>query len=128
MSVHVSKGATEALVAKAAKTVLSVPLVTDGVWGDGTAPCSVLDRCAKGQECGIMVVPQASLAAKVKGKTLSYRNQLDKVRASHFAPGLRPSPTGASGSTDAQPSTEASGNACPMARGTEPTSDAAAHR
>jgi len=76
--VSFAKGASEVQVMKAAKTVLQVPLVTEGQWGDGTAPCSVLARCSQGLSCGILVVPQASLTSKVKGKILSYRGQLDK--------------------------------------------------
>eukprot|EP00668_Euglena_longa_P002262 GGOE01002610.1.p1 GENE.GGOE01002610.1~~GGOE01002610.1.p1 ORF type:complete len:353 (-),score=38.05 GGOE01002610.1:232-1290(-) len=73
-----AKGATEARVLKAARTLLHLPLVTEGKWGDGVQPSSVLQKCAEGLECSILVVPQASLSCKVKGKALNYRGQLEK--------------------------------------------------
>eukprot|EP00667_Euglena_gracilis_P018063 EG_transcript_19141 len=82
--VSFAKGATEARVLKAARTLLHLPLVTEGKWGDGVQPASVLQKCSEGVECSILVVPQASLSCKVKGKLFNYRGQLEKDMSRQF--------------------------------------------
>jgi len=81
-----SKHADETILYNAAKIVLNLPLLTEGVWGDGSETLSVLQIAArlvsKTEKKGItiMVIPQANLICKVKnmGKSIQYHNQISK--------------------------------------------------
>eukprot|EP00039_Didymoeca_costata_P012171 m.174290 g.174290 ORF g.174290 m.174290 type:complete len:193 (+) comp15405_c0_seq5:12-590(+) len=46
---HVSfaKGCDSSCLPKVVRTLLRIPLLTEGVWGDGNAPMSVVDMCQK---------------------------------------------------------------------------------
>ena len=75
----------------AARTILNLPVLTRGVWGDGSGTVSVLDLAteldrdaaasSKGG-CGvpIVLVPQANLVSRVKnnGKSIQYHGQVAK--------------------------------------------------
>lgn len=86
-----SEGITDAGVAAAAKAVVNLPLLTMGQWGDGSKNQSIVDlmktaECwdpldlSDGGSVGVMVVPQASMVSKFKGKSLKYHSQLDKEK------------------------------------------------
>ena len=61
-----AKSATEESVIQAAKTIMNLPLLTRGVWGDGSDPVSVLDMATQGSAgVAVMLVPQANLISKV---------------------------------------------------------------
>eukprot|EP00039_Didymoeca_costata_P012170 m.174277 g.174277 ORF g.174277 m.174277 type:complete len:343 (+) comp15405_c0_seq4:12-1040(+) len=93
---HVSfaKGCDSSCLPKVVRTLLRIPLLTEGVWGDGNAPMSVVDMCqkirndakegekapseGKGKQPSVMIIPQASLISTAKGKGLTYFNQCDK--------------------------------------------------
>ena len=74
----------------AARTVLNLPVLTKGVWGDGSGTLSVLDLAteldkdavasSKGGGVPIVLVPQANLVSKVKsnGKSIQYHGQVSK--------------------------------------------------
>lgn len=71
-----SKKATREILPRVAKAVANFNIVTRGNWGDGTQPMSARQLVAEQKEpCGVMVIPQAGLCAKIKGKTLQYREQ-----------------------------------------------------
>jgi len=72
---------------KAVKTLLNLPLLTAGVWGDGSTTSSIVataraaaasEEDAKRESPAVMVIPSAGLISKVKGKGLQYRGQCDK--------------------------------------------------
>eukprot|EP00814_Leptocylindrus_danicus_P013319 CAMPEP_0116005532 /NCGR_PEP_ID=MMETSP0321-20121206/1217_1 /TAXON_ID=163516 /ORGANISM="Leptocylindrus danicus var. danicus, Strain B650" /LENGTH=398 /DNA_ID=CAMNT_0003473969 /DNA_START=148 /DNA_END=1344 /DNA_ORIENTATION=- len=81
------------MVFTAARTLLNLPVVTLGKWGDGSRAKSVLkmaseldssDGAAANNEkvkgIFVMIVPQANLICKVKnvGKSVQYHQQIDK--------------------------------------------------
>jgi len=64
---------------KAARSLLTIPLLlAEGVWGDGSAPQSVVALAAADNTPGVMIIPSAGLTSKIKGKGLQYRGQCDK--------------------------------------------------
>ena len=84
-------GATRASVQNAAHTILHLPLLTTGLWGDGTSEQqSVMDMAAsyassqtKGAKSllstSLILCPQANLIGKLKGRAqMQYRGQIDK--------------------------------------------------
>lgn len=98
-----SKTANESTVHQAAQTVLNLPVLTLGAWGDGSAASSVLQLLTANSknlltseskrtdeeqnsvnaalsQLSIALVPQANLIAKVKknGKSIQYRDQIEK--------------------------------------------------
>ena len=104
-----SKTATPVEVQRAAKTILNLPIQTEGAWGDGSSTKSILQAAAltvvevdrdslpskgtptaaaaaadtkKSANVSIVLVPQANLIAKIKknGKSVQYRDQIDKTR------------------------------------------------
>ena len=79
-----ANGATESSVQRAAQTVLTIPLITLGVWGDGTPPQSVVSMHRDGHDVSIMIIPQAAMTSRVKGKVLTYRDQLAKEESERF--------------------------------------------
>eukprot|EP00934_Nitzschia_sp_Nitz4_P000291 Nitzschia sp. Nitz4//scaffold125_size66327//10367//11317//NITZ4_006124-RA/size66327-processed-gene-0.42-mRNA-1//-1//CDS//3329534592//291//frame0 len=81
--------ATPTKVEQAAKTLLNLPVLTLGAWGDGSVAKSLLqlssERLSDLGESGtvslsLVLVPQANLTAKVKrlGKSIQYRDQISK--------------------------------------------------
>lgn len=77
--------ATDETMDRAAKAIVSLPLVTLGEWGDGTKPLSIVDSVLQSitendetKRVSVMVVPQASLTAKFRGKSIKYHEQLAK--------------------------------------------------
>ena len=70
LNVSFSKVATPADVDKASASLLSIPLMTVGQWGDRTKPAAITSLLQDGHEVNILVIPQASLVSKVRGKTL----------------------------------------------------------
>jgi len=83
-----SKTATPAEVQRAAKTILNLPIQTEGAWGDGSSTKSIVQAAAAAAETkqsakvSVMIVPQANLIAKIKknGKSVQYRDQIEKSR------------------------------------------------
>jgi D-Tyr-tRNAtyr deacylase len=85
-----AKTATEAKVIQAAKTILNLPVLTLGAWGDGEDTKSILQLATEQYSpapptnsvspVSLLVVPQANLTAKVKklGKSIQYRDQISK--------------------------------------------------
>jgi hypothetical protein len=80
MLVYISfaKNATTEKALQAAKTVVTIPLLTLGAWGDGSATESILDMASGGKAPLVMLVPQANLISKVRGKSIQYHGQIDK--------------------------------------------------
>eukprot|EP00547_Thalassionema_nitzschioides_P016837 CAMPEP_0194239566 /NCGR_PEP_ID=MMETSP0158-20130606/5986_1 /TAXON_ID=33649 /ORGANISM="Thalassionema nitzschioides, Strain L26-B" /LENGTH=199 /DNA_ID=CAMNT_0038974059 /DNA_START=330 /DNA_END=926 /DNA_ORIENTATION=+ len=74
-----AKSATKEKALQAAKTVLNLPLLTQGAWGDGSDTKSFL---AMTSHCKpqFLLVPQANLISKVKsqGKSIQYHGQIGK--------------------------------------------------
>ena len=68
----------------AATTLLNLPVLTTGLWGDGeSSTCSVLELAANpSSSCSLVVVPQANLISKVKqqGKSIQYHGQVKKEK------------------------------------------------
>ena len=60
-----AKSATKEKVMQAARTIMNLPVLTRGVWGDGSEPVSVLDTAGSGGEVAVLLVPQANLICKV---------------------------------------------------------------
>lgn len=75
-------GTDAARIKTAAQSVLGLPLVTRGNWGDGTDPLSILTllqtATPQDEPISVVVIPQASLTARARGKSLQYHSQLDK--------------------------------------------------
>jgi hypothetical protein len=59
-----AKSATKEMVMQAAMTIMNLPVLTRGVWGDGLDPVSVLDMAGSGG-VAVLLVPQANLICKV---------------------------------------------------------------
>ena len=60
------KGCTRNAVLQLARTILNLPVLTSGLWGDGSEPASVLDIATqKSGGVAVMLVPQANLISKV---------------------------------------------------------------
>jgi len=68
------------LLEKVARAVLNLPMVTMGDWGDGTKPASLIKLSASmpDAEIGVMIIPQAGITCKLKGKYIQYRGQCKK--------------------------------------------------
>lgn len=60
-----AKSATKEKVMQAARIIMNLPVLTRGVWGDGSEPVSVLDTAGSGGEVAVLLVPQANLICKV---------------------------------------------------------------
>ena len=75
-----AKSATTEKALQAAKTLLNLPLLTQGSWGDGSKPASLLDMAASQSKPYLLLVPQANLICKVKnqGKSIQYHGQIAK--------------------------------------------------
>jgi D-Tyr-tRNAtyr deacylase len=81
-----AKTADERKVEQAAKTLLHLPILTLGAWGDGSTTRSMFQLLAakkkddKKSSSSIVLVPQANLIAKVKnnGKSMQYNDQIEK--------------------------------------------------
>jgi len=88
--VSFTKFATIESVWQAAKTVMNMPMMTKGAWGDGSDVMSVLEMASQSQEkdeacdvrrgVAVMIVPQANLICKVKsqGRSIQYHGQISK--------------------------------------------------
>lgn len=105
--VSFSKRARPQDVQKAARTILNLPIQTEGAWGDGSTTKSIVQSAVEAEtkklsvgkddkekqsnsnsnsdpspaaRVSILLVPQANLIAKVKknGKSVQYRDQIDK--------------------------------------------------
>jgi len=89
-----AKSATKEKAIQAAKTILNLPLLTQGAWGDGTNTKGFLDITA---DCKpqLLLVPQANLISKVKsqGKSIQYHGQIEKEKGmdlyNHFVDCVR---------------------------------------
>ena len=71
---------TRQQVEQAAITLLNLPVLTTGLWGDGESSTMSLLALATTSSCSLVVVPQANLISKVKqqGKSVQYHGQVDK--------------------------------------------------
>lgn len=80
--VSFSSSATKTQVETAAQTVLNLPVLTTGLWGDSKSSTkSVLSLASTfSSSCSLVIVPQANLISKVKqqGKSIQYHGQRDK--------------------------------------------------
>lgn len=79
--VSFAKSANKEKVLQAAKTVLNLPLLTHGAWGDGSDTTSVLDMASSPNSSPhLLLVPQANLISKLKsqGRSIQYHGQIDK--------------------------------------------------
>ena len=70
---------TQSQVEAAAQTLLNLPVLTTGLWGDSSSTQSILGLAtASISSCSLVIVPQANLISKVKGKSIQYHGQIDK--------------------------------------------------
>ena len=70
---------TQSQVETAAQTLLNLPVLTTGLWGDSSSTQSILSlAAASASSCSLVIVPQANLISKVKGKTIQYHGQINK--------------------------------------------------
>jgi len=70
---------SQSQVEAAAQTLLNLPVLTTGLWGDSSSTQSILSLAtASTSSCSLVIVPQANLISKVKGKTIQYHGQIDK--------------------------------------------------
>ena len=73
---------TKLQVEQAAQTLLNLPILTTGLWGDGESSTkSILSLAAEVESsCSLVIVPQANLISKVKqmGKSIQYHGQINK--------------------------------------------------
>lgn len=60
-----AKSATKDKVMQAAKTIMNLPVLTRGMWGDASETASALELASEGGNVGVMLVPQANLISKV---------------------------------------------------------------
>lgn len=76
--------ATPSQVEQAARTLLNLPILTTGLWGDdGSSTMSVIALAAEPtSSASLVVVPQANMISKVKkdGKSIQYHGQIDKEK------------------------------------------------
>ena len=76
--------ATPSHVEQAARTLLNLPILTTGLWGDdGSSTMSVIALAAEPtSSASLVVVPQANMISKVKkdGKSIQYHGQIDKEK------------------------------------------------
>jgi len=72
----------QAQVLKCVQSLLNLPLLTLGVWGDGSPPQTVLQLLGAKHEVGLMIIPQAALGASLKGTNqIRYASQLPVAEA-----------------------------------------------
>lgn len=80
--ISLAASATPAQVEQAAHTLLHLPILTTGLWGDGaSSTASLLSLAADAaSSCSLVLVPQANLISKVKqgGKSIQYHGQIGK--------------------------------------------------
>eukprot|EP00525_Craspedostauros_australis_P003231 CAMPEP_0198129658 /NCGR_PEP_ID=MMETSP1442-20131203/52244_1 /TAXON_ID= /ORGANISM="Craspedostauros australis, Strain CCMP3328" /LENGTH=358 /DNA_ID=CAMNT_0043790099 /DNA_START=103 /DNA_END=1179 /DNA_ORIENTATION=- len=88
--VSFSKTANRETVQQAARTLLNLPVVTIGSWGDGSTTQSLLQMAKKLETTAnptrvhpllfLIIVPQANLISKVKsqGRSIQYHHQIQK--------------------------------------------------
>ncbi|GBG28041.1 Hypothetical Protein FCC1311_042642 [Hondaea fermentalgiana] len=76
--VSFAENATKENAQRLARLLIGLNLSTTGRWGDGTKTQSVGAISASGMRQEILVVPQACLTSKVKGKQLRYAAQLSR--------------------------------------------------
>jgi len=73
---------TKVQIEQAAQTLLNLPILTTGLWGDGESSTkSILSLAAEVESsCSLVIVPQANLISKVKqmGKSIQYHGQINK--------------------------------------------------
>lgn len=71
-------------VEQAAQTLLNLPVLTTGLWGDGeSSTLSILTLASEeSSSCSLVIVPQANLISKVKqgGRSIQYHGQIKKER------------------------------------------------
>ena len=86
--VSFSSTTSEDDVQSASATLLNLPVLTTGLWGDGSsATQSVLSLASENCSCAsLVVVPQANLISKVKqrGQSIQYHGQISKERGREF--------------------------------------------
>jgi len=79
-----SSSTTESQVEQAASMLLNLPVLTTGLWGDGSSSTrSILALAAEEpSSCALVIVPQANLISKVKqgGKSIQYHGQINKEK------------------------------------------------
>mmetsp|Transcript_36825 Transcript_36825/g.88808 ORF Transcript_36825/g.88808 Transcript_36825/m.88808 type:complete len:218 (-) Transcript_36825:376-1029(-) len=79
-----SSSTTESQVEQAASMLLNLPVLTTGLWGDGSSSTrSILALAAEeSSSCALVIVPQANLISKVKqgGKSIQYHGQINKEK------------------------------------------------
>ncbi|KAL7523567.1 hypothetical protein ACHAXR_000852, partial [Thalassiosira sp. AJA248-18] len=79
-----SSSTTISQVEHAAQTLLNLPILTTGLWGDGASSTkSILCLAAEANSlCSLVIVPQANLISKVKqnGKSIQYHGQINKKK------------------------------------------------
>lgn len=79
-----ASSSSPAQVEQAAHTLLNLPILTTGLWGDGeSSTTSLLSLAAEaGSSCSLVIVPQANLISKVKqgGRSIQYHGQIDKEK------------------------------------------------
>ena len=94
-------------VEEAAQTLLNLPILTSGLWGDGESSTVSIASCLQQHEhlhndekespspiltsssimpCSIVIVPQSNLISKVKqhGKSIQYHGQIQKEKGRHY--------------------------------------------
>jgi hypothetical protein len=67
-----AKSATKETVMQAAKTIVNLPVLTRGVWGDGLDTVSVLNMAGSSDGVAVLLVPQANLICKVSTLFLTH--------------------------------------------------------
>jgi D-Tyr-tRNAtyr deacylase len=81
-SMSTASNIVQAQLKKAALAVLNLPLLTLGMWGDGSDTRSLLSLAEEGHHPGIMIIPQAALGASMDGKKhIKYNGQVDAEEA-----------------------------------------------
>lgn len=79
---------TKTQVEQAALTLLNLPVLTTGLWGDGeSSTASLLSLAAdSASSVSLVIVPQANLTSKVRqqGKSIQYHGQIDKEKGQEY--------------------------------------------
>ena len=82
--VSFASSATRSHAEAAANTLLNLPILTTGLWGDDeSSTMSVLSLGAEASSsCSLVIVPQANLISKVKqnGRSIQYHGQIAKEK------------------------------------------------
>ena len=87
-----TKGADDTVLPKVVKTILNLPILTFGNWGDGTKPISLATAVANEihhETLGLCVIPAAALTCKMKGKYVQYRDQSSKEEGERLYESLK---------------------------------------